>query len=131
MGSGFQWYRTYERGYQTSGSHLRFMLRRSSLVECVSVLPGNRCLQNVDFFFLRQYVQPCLLKNPKYTFYTIKSSHINLIQRNAGQLGPRTSRPVSENKSARKRGLVGPYVKTTRTVLLFYNIVQYLYVYDY
>jgi hypothetical protein len=50
------------------------MLRRSSLVECVSVLPGNRCLQNVEFFFLRQYVQPCLLKNPKYTFYTIKSS---------------------------------------------------------
>ena len=50
---------------------------------------------------------------------------------NAGQLGPRTtrtetSRPVSEAKSARKRGLVGPYVKTTRTVLLFYNIVQYL-----
>ena len=73
-GSGFQWYRTYERGYETSGSHLRFMLRRSSLVECVSVLPGNRCLQNVEFFFLRQYVQPCLLKNPKYTFYTIKSS---------------------------------------------------------
>ena len=49
------------------------MLRRSSLVECVSVLPGNRCLQNVEFCFLRQYVQPCLLKNPKYTFYTIKS----------------------------------------------------------
>jgi hypothetical protein len=41
---------------------LRFMLRRSSLVECVSVLPGNRCLQNVEFVFLRQYVQPCLLK---------------------------------------------------------------------
>ena len=73
-GFGFQWYRTYERGYETSGSHLRFMLRRSSLVECVSVLPGHRCLQNVKFFFLRQYVQPCLLKNPKYTFYTIKSS---------------------------------------------------------
>ena len=50
------------------------MLRRSSLVECVSVLPGNRCLQNVEFCFLRHYVQPCLLKNPKYTFYTIKSS---------------------------------------------------------
>jgi hypothetical protein len=32
------------------------------------------CLQNVEFFFLRQYVQPCLLKNPKYTFYIIKSS---------------------------------------------------------
>ena len=64
----------YERGYETSGSPLRFMLRRSSLVECVSVLPGNRCLQNVEFFFLRQYVQPCLLKNPKYTFDTIKSS---------------------------------------------------------
>jgi hypothetical protein len=27
----------YERGYETSGSPLRFMLRRSSLVECVSV----------------------------------------------------------------------------------------------
>ena len=44
------------------------------VVECVSVLPGNRCLQNIEFFFLRQYVHPCLLKNPKYTFYTIKSS---------------------------------------------------------
>ena len=37
------------------------------------------------------------------------------------QLGPRTtrtetSRPVSEDKSAHKRGLVGPYVKTTRTI---------------
>jgi hypothetical protein len=32
-------------------------------------------------------------------------------------------------QSGRKRGQVGPYVKTTRTVLLFYNIVQYLYVY--
>ena len=64
----------YERGYETSGSPLRFMLRRSSLVKCVSVLPGNRCLQNVEIFFLRQYVQPCLLKNPKYTLYTIKSS---------------------------------------------------------
>ena len=34
---------------------------------------------------------------------------------------------ISEDKSARKRGLVGPYVKTTRTVLLLYNIVQHLY----
>jgi hypothetical protein len=50
------------------------MWRRSSLIECVSVLHGNRCLQSVEFFFLRWYVQPCLLKNPKYTFYTIKSS---------------------------------------------------------
>ena len=33
------------------------------------------------------------------------------------------------DNSARKRGQVGPYVKTTRTVLLFYNFVQYLYVY--
>jgi hypothetical protein len=31
------------------GSHLRFMLRRSSLVECVSVLHGM-CLQCVNFF---------------------------------------------------------------------------------
>jgi hypothetical protein len=52
---------------------MRFMLRRSSLVECVSVLHGT-CLQSVKFFFIRQYVQPCLSKNPKYTFYTIKSS---------------------------------------------------------
>jgi hypothetical protein len=51
-GSGFQWYRTYERGYgKTSGSPLHFMLRRSSLVECVSVLHGT-CLQCIDFFFL-------------------------------------------------------------------------------
>jgi hypothetical protein len=55
------------------GSPLRFILRRSSLVECVSVLHGT-CLQCVKFFFIHQYVQPCLSKNPKYTFYTIKSS---------------------------------------------------------
>ena len=45
----FKWYRTYERGYETSGSPLRYMLRRSSLVECVSVLHGT-CLQSVDLF---------------------------------------------------------------------------------
>ena len=49
------------------GSPLRFMLRRSSLVECVSVLHGT-CLQCAEFFFIHQYVQPCLSKNPKYTF---------------------------------------------------------------
>ena len=37
------------------------MLRRSSLVECVSVLHGT-CLQSVEFFFIRHYVQPCLSK---------------------------------------------------------------------
>jgi hypothetical protein len=52
-GSGFQWYRTYKRGYETSGSLLRFMLRRSSLVECVSVLHGT-CLQSVKIFFIHQ-----------------------------------------------------------------------------
>jgi len=31
------------------GSPLRFMLRRSSLVECVSVLHGT-CLQNAELF---------------------------------------------------------------------------------
>ena len=36
---------------------------------------------------------------------------------------------ITPHHSARKRGQVGPCVKTTRTVLLFYNIVQYLYVY--
>jgi hypothetical protein len=55
------------------GSPLHFMLRRSSLVECVSVLHGT-CLQSADFFLIHQYVQPCLSKNPKYTLYTIKSS---------------------------------------------------------
>jgi hypothetical protein len=56
------------------GTPLRLMLRRSSLVECVSVLHGT-CLQCADFFYPSdQYVQPCLSKNPKYTFYTIKSS---------------------------------------------------------
>ena len=39
----------------------------------VSVLHGT-CLQCVKIFFSHQYVQPCLSKNPKYTFYTIKSS---------------------------------------------------------
>ena len=53
------------------GSPLRFTLRRSSLVECVSVLHGT-CVQCVKIFFIHQYVQPCLSK--KCTFYTIKSS---------------------------------------------------------
>ena len=55
------------------GSPLRFMLRRSSLVECASVL-HRTCLQCVKKIVIHQYVQPCLSKNPKYTFYTIKSS---------------------------------------------------------
>jgi hypothetical protein len=58
---------------QDLGSPLHFMLRRSSLVECVNVL-HETCLQCVNFFFIYQYVQPCLSKNPKYIFYTIKSS---------------------------------------------------------
>ena len=36
-------------GVRDLGSPLCFMLRRSSLVECVSVLHGT-CLQCVDFF---------------------------------------------------------------------------------
>ena len=73
-GSGYQWYRTYDRGYATSGSPLRFMLRRSSLVECVNVLHGTGVYKASIFFYSSVYVQPCLSKNPKYTFYTIKSS---------------------------------------------------------
>ena len=42
------------------GSPLRFMLRI--------------CLQSAEFFLIPQYVQPCLSKNPKYTFITIKSA---------------------------------------------------------
>ena len=58
------------------GSPLRFMLRRSSLVECVSVLVcyTERVYNASKNLFIHQYVQPCLSKNPKYTSYTIKSS---------------------------------------------------------
>jgi hypothetical protein len=40
---------------------------------CVSVLHGT-CLQCAELFFIHQYMQPCLSKNPKYTFYEIESS---------------------------------------------------------
>jgi hypothetical protein len=50
------------------------MLRRSLLVECVSVLHGTGVYKAWIFFYLSVYVQPCLSKNPKYTCYTIKSS---------------------------------------------------------
>jgi hypothetical protein len=56
---------------QDLGSPLRFMLRRSSLVECVSVLHW-KCLQCAE----KKYASVCeamFLKNPKYPFYTIKS----------------------------------------------------------
>ena len=53
---------------------LRFMLRRSSLIECVSVLHGTGVYKASIFFYSSVYVQPCLSKNPRYTFYTIKSS---------------------------------------------------------
>ena len=51
----------------------------------------------------------------------IISMWIQLPVSSTRQLGPRTTRTetsqlVSEDKSARKRGLVGPYVKTTRTI---------------
>jgi hypothetical protein len=50
------------------------MLRRSSLVEGVSLLHGTGVYKASNFFFIHQYVHPCLSKNPKYTFYAIKSS---------------------------------------------------------
>ena len=34
----------------------------------------ERVYKKASIFFIHQYVQPCLSKNPKYTFYTIKSS---------------------------------------------------------
>ena len=37
------------------------------MCQCVT---RNPCLQSVNFFFMH----PCLSRNPKYTFYTIKSS---------------------------------------------------------
>jgi hypothetical protein len=70
---GFQWYRTYERGYEISGSPLRFMLRRSSLVECVSVLHGTG-VYKASIFFSSTVCSAMFVKNPKYIFYTIKSS---------------------------------------------------------
>ena len=51
-------------------SPLRFMLRRSSLVECISVLPGT-CLQCAEKKYIHQYVKPCE-ENPRYTCLTIK-----------------------------------------------------------
>jgi hypothetical protein len=41
------------------GSPLRFMLRRSSLVECVSVLHGT-CLQCAGKKYIHQYVKKIL-----------------------------------------------------------------------
>ena len=45
------------------GSPLRFMLRKSSLVECVSVLNGT-CLQCVDFFFISSVCAAMFVKKP-------------------------------------------------------------------
>jgi hypothetical protein len=73
-------------------------------------------------------IQLFLFCNLGVYLYTCRKSHthgresrIYTFYAGTRQLGPRTtrtetSRPVSEDKSARKRGLVGPYVKTTRTV---------------
>ena len=61
----------YDRGYETSGSPLRFMLRRSSLVECVSVLHGTGVYKaSIYFLFVTMFSHVC----QKYTFYTTKSS---------------------------------------------------------
>ena len=51
---------------------MHFMLKRSSLVECVSVLHGT-CLQCAGKKNIHQYVKPCE-ENPRYTFLTIKRS---------------------------------------------------------
>ena len=50
------------------------MLRKSSLVECVSVIHGTGVYKASIFFYSSVYVQPCLSKNLKHTFNTIKSS---------------------------------------------------------
>ena len=46
------------RGYETSGSPLRFMLRRSSLVECVSVIHGT-CVYKASICFIRPCSHVC------------------------------------------------------------------------
>jgi hypothetical protein len=53
-------------------SPLCFMLRRSSLVECVGVLHGT-WLQCAGKKNIHQYLKPCE-ENPRYIFLTIKSS---------------------------------------------------------
>jgi hypothetical protein len=55
---GIKWW------YETSGTPLRFMLRRSSLVECVSVLSGT-CLQSVEKKIICQYMCSHVLLNIK------------------------------------------------------------------
>ena len=65
-GSGFQWYLTYERGYETSGSPLRFMLR-SSLIECQCVTRKLVFTKRRIFFSsIVCSVQPCLLKSTHF-----------------------------------------------------------------
>ena len=56
------------------GTKLQFCGTKWQWYEMVMVRNDLLRLQSVKFFFIRQYVQPCLSKNPKYTFYTIKSS---------------------------------------------------------
>ena len=63
------------------GSPLRFMLKRSSLVECVSVL-HETCLQCAEKKKYPSLCEDCqnILGSIWYTFFTIKSSlrsHIN------------------------------------------------------
>ena len=74
------------------------MLRRSSLVECVSVLHGTGFTKR-RFFFIHQYVHPCLSKNPKYTFYTIKSSLTLAYQLKSFIIYSILTLPEIENKS--------------------------------
>jgi hypothetical protein len=62
------------------------MLRRSSLVECVSALHGTclQCLQCAEQKYIHQYVNPGE-ENPRCTFLTIKRSllsHTSSLQKN-------------------------------------------------
>jgi hypothetical protein len=73
MVTGFSDIGRTREGPRFSITFALFMLRRSSFLECVSVLHWT-CLQSAETKYIHKYVKPCLSKNPKYKLYAIKSS---------------------------------------------------------
>ena len=61
-------------GRTREGTRLRITFALYVKKIFVSLVCYTERVYKVSNFFFRQYVQLCLSKNPKYTFYTIKSS---------------------------------------------------------
>jgi hypothetical protein len=106
-------------------SPLRFMLRRSSLVECVSVLHWT-CLQCAEKKYIHKYVKPCLSNNHMYTFYTLKSSLMLAYYYQCICLAPLSA----IFQSYRGNQMYGWWKRTLRKNLLqisgeFYNLMLY------